>query len=82
MIFSSIFFVFTFLPIILFLYYLIPGKGRNLVLLLGSLVFYAWGEPYYIFLMIFCIVFNYLSGIELEYLKKEKKMFFQKSGFG
>lgn len=66
MIFSSIFFMFVFLPVTLLLYFLVPGKVKNLVLLLCSLVFYAWGEPVYIFLMMFSILFNYISGIELE----------------
>ena len=55
MLFSSILFLFTFLPVTLILYYLVPGKLKNVVLLAASLVFYAWGEPVYIFLMIFSI---------------------------
>lgn len=66
MIFSSLFFLYVFLPITLLLYFLVPMKLKNVVLLLFSLVFYAWGEPVYIFLMIFSIVFNYLSGIEIS----------------
>lgn len=69
MIFSSIFFLYVFLPITLLMYFLMPKPGRNVVLLIVSLIFYAWGEPIYIFLMIFSIVFNYLTGIELEYYK-------------
>lgn len=65
MVFSSIVFLFTFLPIVLILYYIIPGRGKNIVLLLGSLLFYAWGEPVYIFLMIFSIFFNYISGLDI-----------------
>ncbi|EEG74674.1 MBOAT family O-acyltransferase [[Clostridium] hylemonae] len=65
MLFSSIVFLFTFLPIILILYYLVPGKFKNPVLLAGSLVFYAWGEPFYIFLMILSILFNYISGLDI-----------------
>lgn len=65
MLFSSIVFLFTFLPVILILYYVMPGKLKNLVLLLGSLVFYAWGEPVYIFLMIFSILFNYVCGLDI-----------------
>lgn len=53
MLFSSIVFLFTFLPIILILYYVLPKGMKNPVLLLGSLIFYAWGEPIYLFLMIF-----------------------------
>ena len=58
MIFSSIFFVFAYLPIVLILYYLVPFKFKNLVLLLVSLVFYAWGEPVYVVLMLFSIAIN------------------------
>lgn len=70
MIFSSIFFLYVFLPITLLIYFLMPKPGRNVVLLIVSLIFYAWGEPIYIFLMIFSIVFNYLTGIELEYYQE------------
>lgn len=66
MIFSSIFFLFVFLPVTLILYYAVPWNAKNLILLLTSLVFYAWGEPVYVFLMLFSIVFNYLSGIEMQ----------------
>ena len=47
MVFNSIFFIFCFLPVFMLIYYLVPGKLRNLILFLGSLVFYAWGEPVY-----------------------------------
>ena len=50
MIFSSIFFLFVFLPITLLLYFLVPWKLKNAVLLIVSLIFYAWGEPVYVFL--------------------------------
>ena len=72
MIFSSIFFLFIFLPITLLLYYIVPWKFKNAVLLLFSLVFYAWGAPVYIFLMLFSIVFNYFSGIEIDYYHKKR----------
>lgn len=68
MIFSSIFFIFAFLPLVLIVYYLSPFKVKNLVLLIASLIFYAWGEPVYVILMIFSIAINFVSGIELEYL--------------
>ena len=73
MVFSSIVFLFTFLPIILVLYYLVPGKIKNPVLLLCSLVFYAWGEPVYIFLMVISILLNYLNGIDLARKQGKKK---------
>lgn len=66
MIFSSIFFIFAFLPVVLAVYYLVPFKAKNLVLLLASLIFYAWGEPVYVILMILSIAINYVSGLELE----------------
>lgn len=63
MLFSSLTFIFLFLPIVLVVYYISPKKLRNLVLFLSSLVFYSWGEPVYIVIMLFSIVFNYLSGL-------------------
>ena len=74
MIFSSIFFVFAYLPIVLILYYLVPFKFKNLVLLLVSLVFYAWGEPVYVVLMLFSIAINFVSGLELEYFMDRGEM--------
>ena len=53
MVFNSIFFIFCFLPVFMLIYYLVPGKLRNLLLFLGSLIFYAWGEPVYVILMLF-----------------------------
>lgn len=67
MIFSSLFFLLVFLPISLAAYYLFPTGKRNLSLLISSLVFYAWGEPVDIFLMILTILFDYVAGILLEY---------------
>ena len=67
MVFSSIFFIFTFLPIVLFLYYISPKNIRNLVFLFSSLLFYAWGEPVYIFLMIFSIIFNFIFGLLINH---------------
>ena len=66
MVFSSIFFIFGFLPIFMLLYYLVPRKLQNPVLIIGSLFFYAWGEPVYVVLMLFSAVFNYFMGLDLE----------------
>ena len=52
MLFSSITFLFMFLPIVMAVYYLVPNGAKNIVLLLASLFFYAWGEPVYVVLMI------------------------------
>ena len=62
MVFSSISFLFYFLPVALGLYFLAPGKIKNLVLLIASLFFYAWGEPAYVLLMIASIFLNYGAG--------------------
>ena len=59
MVFSSMEFLFRFLPLFLLIYFVTKPKYRNVVLLLGSLVFYAYGEPIYVFLMMFSIIFNY-----------------------
>lgn len=66
MVFSSIPFLFRFLPIFMLCYFLVPGRIKNMVLLLGSLIFYAWGEPIYILLMLFSIVSDYIHGIWIE----------------
>lgn len=66
MVFSSIFFIFCFLPVFMLIYYLCPGKLRNIILVLGSLIFYAWGEPVYVILMLFSGIFNYYMAMELE----------------
>lgn len=66
MVFSSIFFIFCFLPVFMLIYYLLPGKSRNIALVLGSLIFYAWGEPVYVILMLFSSVFNYYMAMELD----------------
>ena len=62
MLFSSNVFLFAFLPVTLLLYYISPRKLRNPVLLLWSLVFYGWGEPVYLFLMIGTIILTYVFG--------------------
>lgn len=63
MLFSSNVFLFAFLPSVLLIYYLCPRGLRNPVLLLWSLVFYGWGEPVYLFLMIATILINYFLGV-------------------
>ena len=65
MLFSSIPFLFYFLPAVLLLYFAVPVKARNLVLLVFSLGFYGWGEPKYVFLMIASIVLFYGCGLAI-----------------
>ena len=66
MVFSSLLFLTRFLPLVLIVYFLVPGcmknAWRNLVLFVFSLAFYAWGEPVYIWLMLFSTVVDYVNG--------------------
>ena len=73
MVFSSLLFLYTFLPVCLLLYFLVPGlTGKNIVLLCASLVFYAWGEPVYVFLMLAVAALNWGFGLLLE--KRPEKL--------
>ncbi len=74
MVFSTPTFIFLFLPIVLIIYYLSSPKYRNLILFLGSLVFYAWGEPIYIGIMLFSTVFDYINGIMIHKYKSKNQM--------
>ena len=73
MVFSSLLFMFLYLPVVLAIYYLVPRRWRNLWLFLVNLVFYAWGEPVYILLMLFSICVNYAAGLLVERHREEKK---------
>ena len=66
MVFSSLEFLFFFLPIVLLLYYVVPYKIKNIVLLVASLIFYAWGEPVYVFLMIFSSLMGFIFGKAID----------------
>lgn len=63
MVFSSLLFLFFYLPAVLAVYYLVPSKWRNLWLFLVNLVFYGWGEPVYLLLMLLSIAVNYAAGL-------------------
>ena len=71
MLFSSNVFLFFYLPIVTALYYLTPRRWRNVTLFLVSLVFYAWGEPVYVLLMVATILLNYAFGFGI-YARREK----------
>lgn len=73
MLFSGITFLYYFLPLMLALYFLVPGAAKNAVLLIASLIFYAWGEPQYVFLMITSIIVGYVSGLLIEVFHKKGK---------
>ena len=75
MVFSSIPFLFFFLPIVLICYYLVPFKLKNYVLLVFSLIFYACGEPVYIILMIFSCLLNYFYALYHDKVKNKKLLF-------
>lgn len=66
MVFSSLTFLQVFLPLCLLVYFVSPDKMKNLVLLVFSLLFYAWGEPVYILLMLFSTAVDYTCGRAVE----------------
>ncbi len=72
MLFSSIPFLFYFLPAVLLLYFLAPWKLKNAVLLFFSLIFYGWGEPKLLFLMMFTIVLFYFCGLAIGKAREQK----------
>ena len=72
MVFSSLPFLFRFLPLFLLVYYIIPVKYKNLCLFLGSIIFYAFGEPVYVVLIICSLLFNYSMALLIgEYTKQD-----------
>jgi len=73
MVFSSIAFLFYFLPIVLGIYYIVPNKAKNLVLLLASLFFYFYGEPVYGIIMVLSIVTVYIFGLLMDKYPNHKK---------
>lgn len=78
MVFSSLVFLFAYLPITLLIYYLVPRQGRNIFLFIINLVFYGWGEPTLVLLMVFNIFFNYMGGWLVDKYRqdaKKKKLF-------
>ncbi len=78
MLFSSVTFLFVFLPIVLLVYYICPRKAKNYILLIASLLFYAWGEPKYIFIMLISIFIGYISGILINLFRIKVKNGFAK----
>ncbi len=70
LLFSSLTFFLIFLPLVFLLYRVLPFKGQNALLLIASLLFYAWGEPKYIFLMLLSITINYASGLAIARCQK------------
>ena len=73
MAFNELGFLFTFFPVVLLLHTLIPNKGKNILLLVSSLIFYAWGSPLYVLLLMLSILFNYFSGLQISAKKTAGK---------
>jgi len=77
-VFSSLVFMFAYLPITLLAYYLVPRQERNIFLFIVNLIFYGWGEPKLVLLMVFNIFFNYIGGWLVDKYRadaKKKKLF-------
>lgn len=74
MLFSSVLFIFRFLPIALFLYYITPAKMRNITLFIVSLVFYSWGEVKFFPIMMVVIIINYVCGLLISHFDSDQRM--------
>ena len=72
--FTTIEFMFRFLPIFLIVYYVVPTRYKNLILLIGSFVFYAWGQHFYLLLLMLSIVVNYTFGRLIGERRAQKKL--------
>ena len=73
MVFSSLIFLFAYLPLVLGIYYLIPTRFRNPFLLFANLIFYGWGEPVYILLMGVCTLVNFACGYGIDKYREDKR---------
>lgn len=73
MVFSSLVFLYFFLPIVMLLYFVLPDKARNVVILITGLFFYAWGEPKYIVIMVLSTLIDYTAGRLMEHFDKSPK---------
>ena len=72
MAFNDLSFVFLFFPLVVLIHWVVPGMFKNLVLLIFSLIFFAWGSPSYVLLMVLLILFNYFTGLQIRAQKEEK----------
>lgn len=82
MVFSSLIFLFRFLPFMLLIYFITPRRFRNFILLLLSLGFYAWGEPKYVIIMLLSTIIDYSHGILVDYFKRIGKVKFARITVG
>lgn len=74
MVFSSMSFLFAFLPLVLILYYVSPMKVKNIILLTSGIIFYAWGEPIYVLVMLLSVLVDYSAGLMMEKYDNNKKV--------
>ena len=72
--FSSLIFLFLYLPLVIGIYYLVPRRFRNAFLLIANLVFYGWGEPTFILIMLISIVTNYVCGLLIEKYRERERL--------
>ena len=70
MVFSSLLFLFRYLPLVLAIYFIVPRKLRNTVIFIASLIFYAWGEPVYVVIMLFSTLVDYTHGMLVHRFKE------------
>ncbi len=75
MVFSSLLFLFWFLPVFFTIYYLCPARFKNVALLIGSMIFYSWGEPKFLLLLLLSIAVNYAAGVAISHFVKVKRVF-------
>ena len=73
MVFSSIVFLYIFLPIMLIIYFMVPDKLKNAVMIIASLIFFAWGEIRYIFIMLVLAIMDYICGKKIDEYHENKK---------
>ena len=75
MVFSSLIFLWIFLPAVFLLSLILPGiRAKNLWLLFASLLFYAWGEPFYLLLLLFSILMNWAAGLAMDRWDAKRKL--------
>lgn len=75
MIFSSLLFLFRFIPVFFIIYYIVPARFKNAVLFLGSIIFYGWGEPKFLILIVISIIVNYICGLLISHFDNSSIVF-------
>lgn len=74
MVFSSLVFLFYFLPVVMILYFFSPTKVRNVIILISGIIFYAWGEPFYILIMLLSTAIDYTAGRMIDKFDGNEKL--------